>query len=248
MGCARNNNPFFEAYKNKYGAPPFEQIKPEHFMPSFTEGIKQHQTEIDAIADSKEVPTFENTIAAMDFSGELLNKVSSVFFNLYEAETNEALSKISNEVTPLLSEHNDNIYLNDKLFARVKILFNNRTKLGLSTEQNRLLEKFHRNFIRKGAALTPIQKCQLREINKELGLAELKFGQNVLEETNAYKKFIISPSDLAGLPESVRQAAEEEAKAAGKAGQWLFSTQKASFIPVLNYSKNRELRKELFMA
>ena len=248
MGCAKNDNPFFETYKNKYGAPPFDKIKNEHYMPAFKEGIKQHQAEINAIADSKDAPTFDNTIAAMDFSGELLKKVSAVFFNLYSNNTNEAMDKIANEISPVLSEHNDNIYLNEKLFARVKTLYDNRSKLGLTAEQNRLLEKYHRNFIRSGAALNPKQQAKLREINKELGLAEIAFGQNVLEETNTYQKVVDNEDDLAGLPESVRQAAAETAKEAKKEGKWIFTTQKASFIPVLQYSENRELRKELLMA
>ena len=248
MGCAKNDNPFFETYKNKYGAPPFDKIKNEHYMPAFKEGIKQHQAEIDSIADSKDVPTFDNTIAAIDFSGELLKKVSSVFFNLYSNNTNKEMDKIANEISPVLSEHNDNIYLNEKLFARVKTLYDNRSKLGLTAEQNRLLEKYHRNFIRSGAALNPEQQAKLREINKELGLAEIAFGQNVLEETNTYQKVVDNEDDLAGLPESVRQAAAEAAKEAKKEGKWIFTTQKASFIPVLQYSENRELRKELLMA
>ena len=248
MGNAKTNNPFFEPYANKYGAPPFDKIKNEHYMPAFKEGIKQHQAEVNAIANNPKPATFANTIAAIDFSGDLLKKVSSVFFNLYSSNTNEGMEKIANEITPILSEHNDNIYLNDKLFARVKKLYANRTKLGLSDEQIRLLEKYHRGFIRSGAALNPTQKAKLREINKELGLAQIAFGQNVLAETNSFKKFITNEADLAGLPESVRQAAAEEAKEAGKPGQWLFTTHKASFIPVLQYSENRELRKELLLA
>jgi len=248
MGSAKANNPFFEAYKNKYGAPPFDKIKNEHYMPAFKEGIKQQAAEIDLIAGSKDAPTFNNTIAKLDFSGVLLRKVSSVFFNLYSCNTNEGMEKIVTEISPILSEHNDNIYLNDKLFARVKTLYDNRTKLGLTDEQIRLIEKYHRNFIRSGAALNPEQKAKLRVINKELGLAQLAFGKNVLDETNSYKKIIDKESDLAGLPESVRQAAAEAAKEAGKPGKWLFTTQKASFIPVLQYSENRELRKELLMA
>lgn len=248
VGCAKNDNPFFEAYKNKYGAPPFDKIKNEHYMPAFKEGIKQHQTEIDAIANNAEAPTFDNTIAAMDYSGELLKKVSSVFFNLYSCNTNEGMEKIANEISPILSEHNDNIYLNDKLFARVKTLFDNHTKLGLNDDQLRLLEKYHRNFIRSGAALNTDQKAKLREINKELGLAQIAFGQNVLAETNSYKKIVTNKADLAGLPESVIQAAAEAAKENKQPEKWLFTTQKASFIPVLQYSENRELRKELLMA
>ncbi|HLP06254.1 MAG TPA: M3 family metallopeptidase [Paludibacter sp.] len=248
MGCTKTGNPFFETYKNKYGAPPFDQIRNEHYLPAFKEGIKRQQSEIEAIANNTDAPTFDNTIAALDFSGELLKKVSSVFFNLYSANTNDEMAKIANEISPVLSEHNDNIYLNEKLFARVKTIFDNRGKLGLTAEQTRLLEKYHRNFVRSGAALSTEQKARLREINKELGLAELAFGQNVLDETNSYEKIIDKESDLAGLPEGVTQAAAEAAKAAGKEGKWIFTTQKASFIPVLQYSENRELRKELLLA
>ena len=248
MGCVKTNNPFFETYKNKYGAPPFDKIKNEHYMPAFREGIKQQQAEIDSIAGNPLAPTFDNTIAALDFSGDLLKKVSSVFFNLYSCNTNEGMDKIATEITPILSEHNDNIYLNEKLFARVKSLYDQREKLGLNNEQVRLLEKYHRNFVRSGAGLNPEQKVKLRSINKELGLAQLAFGKNVLDETNSYKKIVDKVSDLAGLPESVRQAASEAAKKAGMPGKWLFTTQKASFIPVLQYSDNRELRKELLIA
>jgi len=248
MGYVKADNPFFGTYKNKYGAPPFDKIKNEHYMPAFKAGIKEQTAEVDAITAGKEAPTFENTIAALDFTGELLKKVSSVFFNLYSCNTNEGMEKIVTVISPILSEHNDNIYLNDKLFARVKTLYDNRAKLGLTEEQTRLLEKYHRNFIRSGAALNPEQKVKLRAINKELGLAQLAFGKNVLDETNSFKKVIEKETDLAGLPESVRQAAAEAAKADGKPGKWLFTTQKASFIPVLQYSDNRELRKEMLMA
>ena len=245
---AKTDNPFFQSYENEFGAPPFDKIKTEHYMPAFTEGMKQHQAEIDSIANNTEAPTFANTIEKMDFSGELLKKVSSAFFNVQSADTNDDLDSIAKEITPVLTAHNDNIYLNDKLFQRVKTLYDNRTNLGLTAEQNRLLEKYYKNFIRSGAALNETQKAGLREINKELSSAELNFAQNVLAETNAYQKFVTSKDELKGLPEGVIQAAAEGAKEAGKEGQWLFTTQKSSFIPVLQYGENRELRKELLMA
>ena len=241
-------NPFFEPNTNKYGAPAFDKIKTEHYMPAFTEGIKNHSAQIEAITNNTAKPSFENTIAALDFSGELLKEVSSVFFNLYSAETNDDMTLIANEISPILSEHNDNIYLNDKLFDRVKVLFDARNDLGLNAEQIRLLEKYHRNFVRSGAALTPPQKTKLREINKEIGLAELAYGQNVLDETNDFKYYVENESELAGLPQSVIQAAAESAKQAGKIGKWLFTTQKSSFIPVLQNAQNRELRKTLLLA
>ncbi len=246
--CGKQENPFFEAYKNKFGAPPFESIKNEHYLPAFKEGIKQHQAEIDAVANNTEEPTFANTIEALDYSGDLLNKVSSVFFNLYSSNTNDEMQTIANEISPLLTEHSDNLYLNEKIFEKVKKLYDNRANLGLNGEQNRLLENYYKNFIRSGAALAESEKVRLREINKELGLAQLAFGQNVLAETNAYKKVVEKEDDLAGLPQSVKDAAAETAKENGMEGKWVFTTQKASFIPVLQYSENRELRKELLMA
>jgi peptidyl-dipeptidase Dcp len=244
----KSGNPFFQAYENEYGAPPFEQIKNKHFLPAFEEGIKQHQAEIDSIANNPEAPTFVNTIEAMEYSGELLNKVSRVFFNLTSAETNDEIDKIAEEITPKLTEHNDNIYLNDKLFQRVKAIHNEVATLGLTAEQERVLDKIYKRFVRSGADLNDEQKVQLREINKELSSLELKFGQNILAETNAYKKFVTDKEDLKGLPESVIQAAAEAAKDEGKDGQWLFTVSKTSFIPVLQYGENRELRKELLLA
>ncbi|WP_203583433.1 M3 family metallopeptidase [Paludibacter sp. 221] len=251
-GCssntADNGNPFYEKYTNKYGAPPFEQIKLEHFLPAYQDGIKQHQEEIDAIANKKAKPTFKNTIEALDYSGELLNKVAAVFNNLNSAETCDEMQAIAREITPLVTEHYDNMYMNENLFKRVETLYNNRENLNLTGEQNQLLEKYYKNFIRQGAALSEADKDKLREINKELSLASLTFGQNILAETNSYKKYVKSEKELAGLPESVRQAAAEAATAAGHKGEWLFTTQKSSFIPVLQYSENRQLRKELLTA
>lgn len=247
-GCIKNDNPFFSKYENEYGAPPFDKIKTEHYIPAFNEGIKQHQIEIDSIANNPEAPTFVNTIESLEFSGDLLDKVSSVFFNLNSANTNKEMDSIASQITPILTEHNDNIYLNEKLFARVKTLYDNKVNLKLTTEQNRVLDEYYKHFIRSGAGLNNEQKDQLRKINKDLGLAELQFGQNVLAETNSYKKIIDKESDLAGLPESVKSAAAETAKSAGLDGKWVFTTQKSSFIPVLQYSENRELRKELLLA
>lgn len=246
-GCT-SNNPFFSEFENQYGIPPFESIQPEHYMPAFKEGIKQQQAEYDAIANNKDSATFANTIEALELSGKLLQKVSGVFFNLYSAETNEKLDTIANEVSPLLSEHADNLYLNDAIFTRIKALYNNRGSLNLNQEQNRILEKYYKNFVRSGADLNPADKEKLREINKKLSLAELTFGQNLLADNNAYQKFVTDKEELKGLPESVVQAAAEAAKAAGQEGKWLFTISKASFMPVLQYGENRALRKELLLA
>lgn len=247
MSC-NEKNPFYSEFPNEYGIPSFEQIKTEHFLPAFKEGIKLQQAEYEAVANNTEVPTFVNTIEALEYSGEVLTRVSSVFFNLYSAETNDSLSAIANEVSPLLSEHGDNLYLNDKIFQRVKTLYNERESLGLNPEQNRILEKYYKNFVRSGADLNEEAKAQLRDINKELSMAQLTFGQNLLNDNNAFQKFVTDEAELAGLPESVKQAAAVAAKEAGKEGQWLFTTSKASFMPVLQYGENRELRKELLLA
>ena len=244
----KSDNPFFSDYKNEYKAPPFESIKNAHYLPAFEEGIKQHQAEIDSIASNPEAPTFANTIEAMEYSGELLSKVSAVFSNLQSAETNDEMDSIAKIVTPKLTEHSDNIYLNDKLFQRVRAIFDTKATLGLTPEQDRVLEKIYKRFIRSGAALNEEQKAQLREINKELSTLELTFGQNILAETNAFNKFVTNKEELKGLPEGIIEAAAEEAKKEGKEGQWLFTTSKTSFIPVLQYGENRELRKELLMA
>ena len=246
--CSKTDNPFLAPNKNKYGAPAFDKIANHHYLPAFEEGIKQHNAEIDAIANNSDAPTFANTIEALDYCGTLLNNVRAVFFNLHESTTNAKMDSIAEEITPILSAHDDALYQNEKLFVRVQQIYNERATLGLTTEQNRLLEKYHRNFVRNGAELSATDKQRLSEINKELSLSELLFGKNVLAETNAYKKVIENEEELAGLPEAVRQAAAETAKENDMEGKWIFTVHKASFIPVLQYSENRQLRKELLMA
>ncbi len=243
-----DNNPFFQVYENEYQAPPFDKIKNAHFIPAFEEGMKQQEAEIEAIANNTEEATFENTIEAMEYSGELLTKVSNVFSNLLSANTDDEMNKIAQEITPKLTAHSDNIYLNDKLFQRVKSLHENKDNLDLNSEQERVLDKIYKRFVRGGADLNEEQKSELREINKELSSLELKFGQNVLAETNSFKLFVENEEELAGLSEGVIQAAAEAAKQEGKEGQWLFTTQKSSFLPVLQYAENRELRKALLIA
>ena len=241
-------NPFFETYTTPYGAPPFDKIKVEHYMPAFLEGMAQQKAEIDAIVNNTEAPTFANTIEALEYSGSLLDKVTYVFFNVYMADGNDEMGKIAEEVSPLLSEQTDYIMLNEGLFERVKAVYEAKETLNLNKEQAKLLEETYKSFVRGGANLNKEQKAELSRINKELGLAELQFSKNVLDATNAYQKWIEDESELAGLPESVKQAAAEAAKAAGQEEKWLFTVQKSSFLPVLQYSDNRELRKELLMA
>lgn len=243
-----DNNPFLTEWNTPYGIPPFDKIAIADYMPAFEEGMRLHAAEIDSIANNTAEPTFENTIVAMDFSGDVLRKVSSVFFNLKETDTNDEMQEISETVSPKLTEHSDNIYLNEKLFDRVKVLNNKKTALDLNSEQTRLLEKYYRNFVRSGAELDNEKKAELRTLNKDLALAELNFGKNVLVSLKSYQKFVENESELVGLPESIKQAAAEAATVAGQKGKWLFTTDKASFLPVLQYADNRELRRELLTA
>lgn len=246
-GDNQSDNPFFQPYDTPYGVPPFDKIETRHYQPAFEKGILQQQTEIDAIANDTTQPTFANTVEKIEYSGEILARVSAVFFNLLSAMTDDQINKIAQEITPKLTAHNDNIYLNDALFQKIQQLYLQKETLNLNAEQNRLMEKYYKRFIRSGANLTLTQKEELREINKKLSTAELTFAQNVLAETNDFQHFVTDERQLEGLPQSVKQAAAEAAKEEGKQGEWLFTTQRSSFTPVLQYAHNRELRKALLM-
>ncbi|MFA7444370.1 MAG: M3 family metallopeptidase [Flavobacteriaceae bacterium] len=244
-----NENPLLaETFDTPYGVPPFDLIKNEHFEPAILEGIKQHQAEIDAIANSTEEPTFENTIEAMEYSGSLLRRNRTIFGNLSGAHTNDQIKEIAKELSPILSEHSDNISLNDKLFQRVKAVWEKRETLNLDLEASKLLEETYKSFVRSGANLNQEDKEKLRKINTELGLLSLKFGDNVLAETNSFELIVDSKDKLSGLPESLIAAAAETAKEKGKEGKWVFTLQNASVMPFLQYADNRELRKEIFEA
>lgn len=255
MSCNRENkaetigqdNPLLAVYDTPYELPPFELIKNEHFKPAILEAIQIHEHEIDAIANSKLDPTFDNTIEAMENSGNLLTRITTVFYNLNSANTNDTLQALAQELAPELSKHNDNIYLNEKLFARIKTIWDTQIQFKLSAEEAKLLEKKYKAFIRSGANLSAEQKDKLRAINEELSVLSLKYGDNVLAENNAYELLITKKEDLAGLPEEVITAAADEAKAKDKKG-WVFTLQNASVMPFLQYAKNRELRKQLWNA
>ena len=245
---AANNseNPFFSTYETPFGAPPFNKIQVKHFMPAFLEGIKQQNKEIQDITSNSEAPTFRNTIEALDFSGALLRKVNGVFFALTEAETSKEITQIAEEVTPLLSEHGDNIYLNARLFARVNVLYEKKASLSLNREQERLLDNFYKDFVRAGSSLNKKDQDRLREINKELSLMTLKFSDNVLKEVNSFRLEIENKDDLAGLPQSVIDAASQDANGAGLTGKWLFTLRIPSIIPFLQYAENRDLREKMY--
>ena len=246
LAC-NHTTPLLEQTKTPYGVPAFDQIKLEHYMPAFEEAIRQNKAEIEAITNNPDEPTFENTIVALDRSGLLLDRVQGVFFNVLEADGNDEMNEIAEQVSPMLSDLSDGIILNDQLFQRVKFVYDQRNQLGLNPEQMRLVTETYKSFADNGANLPEDKKERLKEINKELGLLSLKFGNNVVAETNACQRFITDEAELAGLPESAKAAAAEEAEAAGHPGEWLFTPKRTSFTPVLQYCENRELRKQLLM-
>ncbi|WP_405399239.1 M3 family metallopeptidase [Maribacter sp. Asnod2-G09] len=227
---------------------PFSQIKNEHFKPAFLQSIEDARAEIDAITNNTEAPTFENTIEALEFSGQKLDRISSVFFNLNSAETNEEIQKIAQEVSPLLSEFGNDITLNEALFKRVKAVYDQKDDLDLTVEQNTLLDKKYKSFSRNGANLSEEKKTRLREIDAKLAKLKLTFGENVLAETNKYQLHLTDEADLDGLPEGEKEAAAQLAHSKGKEEGWMITLDYPSYIPFMKYAKNRELRKELSMA
>jgi Zn-dependent oligopeptidase len=234
-------------FNTKYNTAPFSKIKNEDFLPAFQKGIELAKAEIDAIVRNPIQPTFENTIEALAFSGDVLDRISSIFFNLNSAETNDEIQKIAQEVSPLLSEFGNDVRLNPDLFARVKTVYEQREKLNLNPEQTTLLDKKYKSFSRNGANLTEDKKNQLREIDKELSKLSLQFGENVLAETQAYQLHITNESDLAGLPEGTIEAAHSLAKSQEKEG-WIFTLDYPSYVPFVTYADNRELRKKMAIA
>ena len=248
VNSEKMENPLLKKFDTPHGVPPFELIKVEHFVPAFIEAIKVHNEEIAAIVNNPELPTFENTIEALEFSGKLLTQVEYTFMNLNNTSTNEEMQKVAQETAPLTSAHSDDISLNMKLFKKVKAVYEKRAELELTPEQARLLEVTYKNFERGGANLDAEKQAKLREINTELSVLTLKFNDNVLAETNNFKMVIENEADLAGLPESVIQAAAETAKTEGMEGKWIFTTHKPSMLPFLTYAENRELRQKLHTA
>ena len=240
-------NPFFVEWNTPYGVPPFDRIAPEHFLPALERGMSLHDAEIDAITSNNDEATFENVILAYDNSGKMLAQVSLIFEMLCAAENTPELEKLQVEVAPLLAAHADKIRLNEKLFARVKEVYDRRATLDLDAEQMRLLEKTYRMFVRAGALLDDAQKARLKEINGELSLAAVKFGNNIRAENNNYV-LMLSSNELDGLPANVRDLAREKAAQLGKKDKYAFTLQKPSLIPFLTYSSKRERREEIYKA
>lgn len=243
-----NTNPFLSEYATPFGVPPFDLIKLEHYKPAFIKGMEEQMAEIDAVVNQRSMPDFENTIVALDQSGRLLSKVSSVFYGLNSANTNDEMQALSKELSPLLSKHSDDISLNPRLFARVKEVYDRQSDFKLDKEQTKLLEETYKDFVRGGANLDAEKQAKLRELNSELSLLQLTFGQNMLKETNAFKLVIDKKEDLSGLPESLIASAAEVAKASGQEGKWMFTLQNPSVMPFLQFSDKRDLREKIFNA
>ena len=240
-------NPFFAEWNTPYGVPPFDRIAPGHFLPALERGMSLHDAEIDAITSDNDAPTFENVILAYDRSGRMLAQTELIFGMLCAAENTPEMQALQERVMPLLAAHADKILLNEKLFERVKAVYDRRGALELDAEQNRLLEKTYRDFVRAGALLDAEQKARLKAINGELSLAAVKFGQNILAENGNYA-LVLESADLDGIPSNVRDQAREKAEATGKKGKYVFTLHKPSLIPFLTYSQKRELREEIYKA
>jgi peptidyl-dipeptidase Dcp len=244
----QEENPFFSEFDTPFQVPPFDKIQVEHYLPAFKEGMEQQNMEIEAIVNNPGTPTFENTIEAIENTGSLLDKVENVFYVLNGSMTNDDMQKIAKEVAPLRSKHRDNIWLNKKLFQRVKAVYEQKDKLDLMTEQNTLLVKYYKDFVRRGANLDEEKKTRLKEINQELSILTVKFGENVLKENNSFEMVIDKKEDLAGLPQAVISGAAEAAKEREYEGKWVFTIHKPSMLPFLQYSENRALREKIFKA
>ena len=240
-------NPFFSPYNTPHGTVPFDQIKLEHYEPAILEGMAQQKAEIDAIVNNPEAPTFANTIEPYELSGEMLKRTTTVFSNQLSANTNDALQELANKLTPMLSEHENDICLNEQLFARIKQVYDNRDQEQLSHEQQKLLEDIYIGFTRNGANLNDEQKTTFRELTKQLSLLSLQFSNNLLKETNDFQLHLTDADNLRGLPASVVESAKEAAEEKGMEG-WVFTLHSPSFGPFMIYADNRELRKQLYMA
>jgi len=241
-------NPLLEAWNTPFGVPPFERIRNEHYAPAFEEAMKRHLTEIDAIADNPQAPTFANTIEALEASGALLTRISSVFFALNSADTDDGKDAIAQEMAPKLSAHGDAVLLNDKLFKRIKAVWEKRDTLKLTAEQAMLLRRTWKDFTRNGADLSPENKGELTKINKEISSLTTQFGQNLLKDSNAYLLVLDKKEDLAGLTGDIITASAQAAREHKLDGKWIFTLDKPSWIPFLQYSTRRDLREKIYTA
>ncbi|MBQ9462465.1 MAG: M3 family metallopeptidase [Bacteroidales bacterium] len=240
-------NPLLSESPLEYGAPQFDKIRNEHYLPAFKKAIEEAKTEVDAIVANTEEPSFANTIEALEFSGEALERVSSIFYNLLEAETNDTLQEIAEEVSPLMTEYSMYVSLNEKLFEKVKAVYDSRESLGLEGDQMRLLEKTYLSFARGGANLSPEDKKIYSKLSEELSLLSLSFSKNVLSATNAFTLDLTDESDLEGLPDFIRELGRQTAAEKGREG-WVFDLSYPSYGPFMKYSARRDLRERMYMA
>ena len=240
-----HTNPLLEEFKTPYGSAPFESIKLEHYLPAFTKGIEKARAEIDLIAENLDKATFDNTIVALEYTGKQLDRVASVFFNLNHAHTNDEMQALAREVSPMLTEFSNDIIMNEKLFERVNVVYSQKDELDLTLEQEKLLTDRYKSFVRSGANLDKDQKDEIREISKELSQLSLQFGENVLAATNDFKLHLTNKEELSGLPDGIVEAAKATAKEKELDG-WVFTLQFPSYVPFMQYSDIRSLRKEMF--
>ncbi len=240
-------NPLLADFATPFDTAPFHLIKPEHYLPAVQKSIEEAKADISKIK-AEALPTFENTIEALDRSGKRLGVVNSIFFNLNSAETNEEIQKLAREISPLLTQHSNDILLDQELFQRVAQVFSQKETLGLNPEQTTLLEKTYKSFVRNGAKLSSEKADEMRNIDQELAQLSLKFGENVLAETNKYVHFVSDERELEGLPDGIKEAAAQIAEEKGEPGKWAFTLDYPSYVPAMTYAKNRELRKTLFQA
>ena len=243
----KSENPLLTESTAPFGAPQFDQIEDEHYLPAFEQAIAEAKAEIDAIVANEEEPTFENTIEAMEYAGQTLNKVAGIFYNLMEANTSETLQEIAEKVSPMLTEYSMYVSLNNDLFQRVKAVYEQKDQLGLDVDQAKLLEDNYKSFVRGGANLSDEDKALYSKWSEELSLTTLQFSKNVLAATNAYTLHITDSTDLAGLPDYVKAMGAEAAAEKGLEG-WAYTLDYPSYSPFLKYSTNRELRKQIWMA
>ncbi len=241
------NNPLLADFATPFETAPFDKIIPTHFLPAVKAAIIEAKEDISKIK-AEALPTFENTIEALDGVGKRLGIIAGIFFNLNSAETNEEIQSLAREISPLLTAHGNDILLDQILFQRVSQVFEQKDQLKLTNEQSTLLDKTYKSFVRNGAKLTGDKADQLRKIDQKLAQSSLKYGENVLAETNKFVHYVDQESDIEGLPEGIKEAAAQIADEKGESGKWAFTLDYPSFIPAMTYAKNRALRETLFMA
>lgn len=247
LSCTKlTKNPFFQEFKTPFGIPPFDQIKKQHYIPAVKEGIDVHNQEIEQIVNNTTEPTFENTMVALEKGGSLLRRATNTFYVLNSSMSDEKMQEIDKKITPLLSNHRDDILLNEKLFQRIKTVYDKKDDLDLTPEQNTLVEEYYKDFVRGGANLSAEKKEKLRQINEKLSMLSVEFGEHLLKENNKFELVIEKEEDLDGLPQSIRDAASNAAKERGYEGKWIFTLYRSSITPFLTYSTRRDLREKIF--